>query len=245
MSGAERSKEKIVQGALRSELTCYKCHQPGPFRRDFRVRVGNNEARQSGQGGFRGGFMGDYGGRGRTWGQSQGRGYGGSGAHGAQRVESQNDDTYEDMVLIADTKSSSTDECWLIDSGASRHMTSEKNCLGDYQQFKEKEPVTLGNGKIVEALGEGNVKLQLGHRKTGTLKNVLYVPKLSCNLLSVGAAAEQNLTVGVGKNNCRFKTRDGQTVASGTWVNRMYQLNCRSSEEAQVVESNNRLKLWH
>ena len=67
-------------------------------------------------------------------------------------------------------------------------MTYQKDCLTSYQQFQEKELVTLGDGKTLEALGKGDVMLELDHDKAGMLKNVLYVPKLTCNLLSVGAA---------------------------------------------------------
>ena len=84
---------------------------------------------------------------------------------------------------------------WLIDSGASRHMTNHKDQLSDYQEFNEKELVILGDGKKLEAFGKGKIKLQLVQGKTGFFKDVLYVPKLTCNLLSVGTATDQNLRV--------------------------------------------------
>jgi len=42
---------------------------------------------------------------------------------------------------------------WIIDSGASRHMTFEKN-IKQYKEFKASEPVGLGDAHNVEALGE-------------------------------------------------------------------------------------------
>ena len=74
-------------------------------------------------------------------------------------------------------------------------MTYDKTYLEDYQEFLDEQFVTLGGGKTVHSHEKGNVKLQLNQGRTGTLKDVLYIPKLSCNLLSVGQAADQNMTV--------------------------------------------------
>ena len=87
--------------------------------------------------------------------------------------------------------------------------------------------------------------LKLNNSETGTLTNVLYMPKLLCNLLSVGAAAEQDMKVEFGQNKCCSKTPNGLTVATGTLVNRMYQLDLQPRQDAQVADSVNRLKLWH
>ena len=46
---------------------------------------------------------------------------------------------------------------WLVDSGAFSHMTWEKQLLMDYQEFAKPEKVELGDGRMVEAVGVGNV----------------------------------------------------------------------------------------
>lgn len=50
---------------------------------------------------------------------------------------------------------------WLIDSGASSHMTKEKDAFINYQQFDEPESVALGDGRVVQALGSGNVHVNM------------------------------------------------------------------------------------
>ena len=87
--------------------------------------------------------------------------------------------------------------------------------------------------------------LKFHHEVTGTLKDVLYVSKLTCNLLSISAATDQNLTVEFSQNNCCFKSASGQTVATGTRVNRMFQLNLEHKEDARLAKSVNQLTLWH
>ena len=78
---------------------------------------------------------------------------------------------------------------WLVDSGASSHMTPDKELLIDYHQFEKPELVGLGDGKTVEAVGVGTVYMNMifkvSDRKCALLSNVLYVPKLACNLFSV------------------------------------------------------------
>ena len=122
-------------------------------------------------------------------------------------------------------------------------MTNNRDCLSNYQQFDQKEPVTLGDGKIVEAHGKGKVQLKRDSGKTGTLEAVLYVPRLSYNLLSVAAAIDQDMIVEFYQTSCQFKNPECQTVGTGARVNRMYQLDINSNEAAQVAESDNKMKL--
>jgi len=69
---------------------------------------------------------------------------------------------------------------WIIDTGTSNHMTRNLNHmyeLRDIQSF----PVGLPNGQHTTTIKEGSVVLYVGLKLT----NVLYVPKLNCNLISV------------------------------------------------------------
>ena len=44
---------------------------------------------------------------------------------------------------------------WIVDSGASRHMTFESNVLHDYKDFETPELVRLGDSHTVSAIGVG------------------------------------------------------------------------------------------
>lgn len=74
---------------------------------------------------------------------------------------------------------------WIIDFGASKHITSltgHKEILQNYQQFPRPQSVKLGDGRVVDALGFGNVKLRMTFKvsdvKNVTMFDVLYVPKI-------------------------------------------------------------------
>jgi len=80
-------------------------------------------------------------------------------------------------IQMAETEQEDKQGCWLIDSGASHHKTNQKDQLNE---FSKKKPVPLGDKKMVEALGKGNVKLKLEHGISEVLKDVMYVRQLLC-----------------------------------------------------------------
>ncbi|PNX93517.1 retrovirus-related Pol polyprotein from transposon TNT 1-94 [Trifolium pratense] len=69
---------------------------------------------------------------------------------------------------------------WIIDTGASHHMTGQLECLTNIRNIFECS-IGLPNGEETVATKEGNVVLN----ERLQLKNVLYVPSLQCNLISV------------------------------------------------------------
>ena len=77
---------------------------------------------------------------------------------------------------------------WIIDSGATQHMTFAKECLADYVEFKQPCVVNLGDNRSILAYGKGtyHVTAELdGHVQPISLRDVLYLPELDKNLLSV------------------------------------------------------------
>jgi hypothetical protein len=74
---------------------------------------------------------------------------------------------------------------WIIDSGASRHMTRDQDRLSNLNEKKTSYKVELGDKSTypVEGFGQASVKLKLGNNVH--LSNVLYVPGLENNLVSI------------------------------------------------------------
>ena len=144
---------------------------------------------------------------------------------------------------------------WLVDSGASSHMTREKELLTDYRAFEKPEKVGLGDGRSVEALGVGNVHLSMLFKvsdpKKAVVHQVLYVPKLACNLFSVRAAAARGNVVKFSQSKCWIRDRDGKLRGMGSLADKVYQLNCesRTNEQASPAlegkKNVNLVNLWH
>ncbi|KAK1406643.1 hypothetical protein QVD17_42133 [Tagetes erecta] len=71
---------------------------------------------------------------------------------------------------------------WIIDSGATEHIICDDSTLTNKTKRSYEPPVTIPNGEAIAVEGRGNYILPNGMM----VKDVLYVPKFKCNLLSVG-----------------------------------------------------------
>ena len=147
------------------------------------------------------------------------------------------------------------DDCWIIDTGVSEHMTSNCDLLVNYQEFSKPEPVVLEDGRSAHALGTGEicVTMLLGPKKKDERKSsmtkVLYVPKLAVILFSSRAAAMKGKVVQFGHTLCWIKDSRGKVVPRGRLVSNMYRLDRRIEREWKQVSVaaglSNKLNLWH
>jgi hypothetical protein len=76
------------------------------------------------------------------------------------------------------TTTSSSDE-WIIDSGASYHMAKDKTVFSSLNECNTKK-IFVGDDRSLSVVGSGTVQVDNSH-----FNDVLCVPSLSCNLLSV------------------------------------------------------------
>ncbi|UYV84498.1 hypothetical protein LAZ67_X002390 [Cordylochernes scorpioides] len=85
--------------------------------------------------------------------------------------------------LIAKNKEKSEQE-WIIDSGATSHMTSCFELLKDSENKERK--IIIADDTQIESKAIGNVKIKTKEENLLILKDVLFVPQIKGNLLSVG-----------------------------------------------------------
>ncbi len=86
---------------------------------------------------------------------------------------------------------------WIVDSGASSHITFDHKKLKNKRKSETKE-VIIGDdtAMLVQAEGEVNVKFENKERiVNGILENVLYVPGTVCNILSVSCLDEKGYSL--------------------------------------------------
>ena len=139
---------------------------------------------------------------------------------------------------------------WLIDSGASSHMTPQKECLINYRKFDTPEKVGLGDGRIVEAEGTGcvhlNMLFKVSNCKQAVMYDVLYVPKLACNLFSVRAAARKVNIIKFGCSRCWIWDRSGTLYGMGSLVDKLYELDCElNPTEYASAACESEIDLWY
>ncbi|CAN6694158.1 unnamed protein product [Malus baccata var. baccata] len=164
-----------------------------------------------------------------------------------QQVNIANQVQYETNVFCAFSASVVKDsEVWYIDNGCSNHMTAHESLLTDTDTTYT-EKVKMGNGNIVEATGRGTLIIET---KKGIrhIKEVMLVPGLEENLLSVGQMMEHGYFLLFG--DIMVEIYDDRTlsnlVVKVQMKNRSFPLllNCLEevARKANTIDSG---RLWH
>jgi hypothetical protein len=91
---------------------------------------------------------------------------------------------------------------WLIDSGATAHMTPHRSDLLEYEVLDSGIEVTIADGKKLTVAGQGTVRLLGMDRKRIKMVDVLHIPGLDRRLLSVRMLAERGLNVEFQRSSC-------------------------------------------
>ncbi|BES91891.1 Hydra magnipapillata [Nesidiocoris tenuis] len=90
-----------------------------------------------------------------------------------------------------------TNQDWLVDNGATYHITPSKELFSAYEPFVDRAHcVTTANGEVLKAEGKGSIDVEAivnQKRRIVTLSDVWYVPKIRRNLFSVLAAQDKNV----------------------------------------------------
>ena len=84
---------------------------------------------------------------------------------------------------------------WLIDSGASKHMTGFKESFMKLSEHESPHKVNLGDDYQNPIKGSGESSYKLDSRKSITMKDVLFMLGLKKNLLSISALDAKGMGV--------------------------------------------------
>ena len=86
-------------------------------------------------------------------------------------------------------------DTWIVDSGSSKHMTSFKDSLSNLQKKDSPHKVKLGDDYQYPIKGIGEASYRLDSDKPMKMKDLLDVPGLKKNLLSISALKEEGFKV--------------------------------------------------
>jgi hypothetical protein len=84
---------------------------------------------------------------------------------------------------------------WLVDSGASKHMTGYKEILSDFESKYFVEKVELGDGKCYKIEGVGSISFRSESRARLHVDEVLYVLGIKNNVLSIATLEDKGYWV--------------------------------------------------
>jgi hypothetical protein len=155
----------------------------------------------------------------------------------------------KDHVLISALSGSVSpgEDTWLIDSGASKPMTGKKNNLSCILEKKFSHKVTLGDDYQypIKGIGESNYKLD--SENSITMKDILYVPGLKKNLLSISTLDKKGYRVAFIDGEVLIWAK-GETLNEAIIIrseeNGLYKLKGHP-ETAMIHAIKNSCELWH
>jgi hypothetical protein len=143
---------------------------------------------------------------------------------------------------------------WLADSGTTSHITNMRSAITDYIPLKARQVNGIGNDPLV-VKGRGTVELEsfIGKTKISfKLKDVLYVPKATHNLVSISRLDKEGGRADIKDGTLNMYSRSGSEFARATLKKGLYVLNARaklhplaSANMARDQSESNQWIDWH
>lgn len=233
---SQSSQEGALTSKLKKTLRCHYCNKPGHFKKDC-----EELAKVKGQS------------RTATYGKKKSK-------IGAFKVtitaedESGNESEGTSGLVVQHGLSAVSKPCndWIVDSGATSHMCSDKSIFTNLHTLSSPLPVTLGDGRSLQAVGRGDIvlKMNLPQERTESciLHDVLLIPELSYNLLSVTSAAKRGKMTTFNETTCEIKDSKSRVIALGHREGGLYYLDhggpVLSVHVSQHQDSSRKLT-WH
>lgn len=152
------------------------------------------------------------------------------------------------LQVTSDGENRNGSQKWYIDSGATTHMTFERENLMDFQCHMESKILVANNQRISGAgVGKTQVCTRLGLK---TISDIVYVPELRANLLSVSKMVGKGHSVVFHNEKCSIYDSDdfdtkGEVVATATLKNGLYELDVEECSLLTSVAGPNSQELWH
>ncbi|XP_014515563.1 uncharacterized protein LOC106773379 [Vigna radiata var. radiata] len=153
----------------------------------------------------------------------------------------------EHVSLARETVYAQEDMSWYLDSACSNHMTGNKKWLIDLDT-SVKSVVRFADDSVVQAEGSGKVLITRKNGKPVYMHNVLYVPMMKSNLLSLGQLLEKGYSMQLQKRNIEVYDEQQRLLIKAPLArNRTFkvelnvvEVQCLAAEGANAEEW-----LWH
>lgn len=133
---------------------------------------------------------------------------------------------------------------WFVDSGRSNHMTFNKSLFSSYSSGYPSS-VELGNSTSARIAGIGTIVILIlvrGQKVKCLLKNVLHVPDLGYQLLSIPKFDKRGLTTSFHSRRC-WISNNSKLLATATMKGNLYELDLHSPTETALAAST--IEIWH
>ena len=137
---------------------------------------------------------------------------------------------------------------WIANTSTTTYITHTRDALTNYVGTKK---AILGIGTVpVLAEGHGNLKIQTQVQNKSfvvTLTNVLYIPNMQFNILSIGCLDESSGRAITGKGKIQLLDQSNKPFADGYWLKAMYYLHAETivPEVSHIIQPKESWQSWH
>lgn len=160
------------------------------------------------------------------------------------RTANSNNNNSSAVLMSAQSEFTSNEKTtnWILDSGASSHMCHDRSAFCNFVELKHS--VMLATGDNVTALGMGNVLLKSTYADV-ELSNVLYIPNLHTNILSVSKIIDHNCCVKFVNRKAAITTTDNKFIFEANLRSGVFIANLQCKKEMVMTVDERKNCLWH
>lgn len=172
---------------------------------------------------------------------------------GAVADESKREESYqggeENAIIVEEALSAGDLDDWIVDTGASCHMTYDKSEFVTYRDVNTTRKVKFGNDSYGYGIGIGDIELVTTHnhhRNILRIKDVLYIPTLRRKLISVSAATKLGCRAEFNTSQATLISRNGTVIMVANKRDGLYVAEVEScSARTYAAIEDDELTLWH
>ena len=156
----------------------------------------------------------------------------------------------KDEVLLCNNNKKLGEDSWLLDSGATNHVCNKREL---FCKFVSTSPESISTANSwVKATGVGDVYFDMylnGKTKRVKFMDVLFVPEIKRNLLSVSKITDKGKTVILHDSEATIRTINNEIIARAFKENGLYVIQGDCSEnkiKPEVFQINQKpMEVWH
>ncbi len=156
---------------------------------------------------------------------------------------------HEQMFVAALSANDHTTYDWIVDSGATQHMTFQQEWFTTYERISPRR-VFMGNDTVLEAINKGNIKttMQVGGKMSHTtITQIFHVPKMKNNFIFVSKFISEGFKVEFDKDGCKVNDAQGVVVAEARKDKNLYLFNVKVCKDTAHITNflDEGAMFWH
>ncbi|CAH2104034.1 unnamed protein product [Euphydryas editha] len=166
--------------------------------------------------------------------------------HYKNQCNTQNEKTNAFSAVFMSSEFNRND--WYVDSGASCHLVANENMLSNITYKPIIKDIIVANQTSVRVKCSGDLNLTTFVKGTEydiKVDNVLCIPNLTTNLLSVSRIVEKGNRVSFNKHGCYIYNAQNDCIGEACLENNMYRLNIVKSKLILAAAVQTSSTTWH